>query len=164
MSKKNSITNSQLDILYSKLKSLPSKNPITYELSRVMKQVRDCSERFVESQKELMSQYLLTDKDGNYVLTESTKKSMSEYQKNGVEVQPNAFGFVCSEESKQPEYHNKLKEVFDLEIELVKSPIKVDDRRVYINEERVPLGEVLSNYFSCEDILFLEEIGLLIID
>lgn len=164
MDKKIVISNKQLDTVYSRLKSLPTKNPLSYEISRVIKQVVVSSKEFVENQLELMSTYLLTNEDGEYLLKEETKKAISEYKEKNIQVQPNAFGFIVSNEELEEEYHQKLQELFDTEVKLVSTPVVVDTKFVYINEEKLPLTEVLSNYFSSEDILFLEEIGLLVIN
>jgi len=156
------IYKSNLPKMLEDVKSLPQKNPIAYEISRVLKAIEKEHDPFVRERSNLMSEYLLRDENGNWVVTEKTLKTMEIAAEQGLRLIPTEFGYeIDGDEDAEFEYKEKMNKLLNTEVDLGVKPVDASKKTVKVGEERLPLLDVISDYFETTQINFLEESGVL---
>ena len=146
--KKGQIYNEDLLKVIGILKGIDQKTPLSLEISRALKQADKALEEAKESMNEIMESYAVRNEDGSFEI----KKDASE--------PTTVFDYVI-EDGKEEEYKEAMTEVLLNEFNFNIKPVNASIKTVKVGEERQPLIDVISEYFSVGEINFLEEIGIL---
>lgn len=144
------------------LGKIPQKNPLAYEISRAIKVIDEEVASFTKERSDLMSIYLLRDEEGNWTITDQSKKVIEQGKENGLNLIPTEFGYIVDgDDDVEFEYKEKMNKLLNTEITLDIKGIDVSSKKVRVGEERLQLLEVISDFYEMNQINLLEKIGVL---
>lgn len=144
------------------LKGLPQKNPLAFEISRGIKKVEEALVKFEDEKSDIMTDFLLVDVNGNWVVNESVAKSLEEAAKKGKQLVPTVFAYVVDgNKIREFEYKEKMGKLINEEQIFNFKSVDAKAKLVKVGELKEPLINILSEYFESGQINFLEKIGIL---
>lgn len=157
------IYSGKLREVYQKLVEIPQKNPIAFEVSRAIKLAESKLVDLNTKTESIMSEYLLRDETGSWVVKEEVLKKIELALGSGLKLQPNEKGFVVNgDKEREKEYFSKIDSLFDEVLEFKTIKVDVLEKTIKVDGELVKLVNLLSEYFGVDQINFLEEIGILV--
>lgn len=152
----------QLKSVLNGLREVPQKNPIAFEISRAIKIVTSKVEETEEKLSELKVDYLLRDAEGAYVVKPGVLEVIKTAQEQGVALVPEWSGYVVDGDAEaEKEYIDKGLEIVKQEVEIAFPSIDVQSKQVKVNDVKEKLIDVLSDHFTVDQLIFLEDLGIL---
>jgi hypothetical protein len=152
----------QIVKIHEELMQISQKNPLAYEISRAIKSLDAEILTFQKERSDLMSSHLLRNEDGNWIIAEESQKVIDQAKEKGLNLIPTEFGYIIDgDEDAEFDYKEKMSELLNTEVVLEIKAIDVEKKKVKVGEERLPLLEVISDFYEMNQINLLELIGVL---
>jgi len=152
------IRKDQLPSALNGLNKFKDKNPVSLEISRLIRKITKEVFLFKGSLEDVFDLYVVRDQEGKLKLSEETLEALKE----NPNLQPSVYGYMVKE-GEEKKYHKALFEKMQEKSKIKTNPVNINKQKVRLESGDIVLfSECISDYFTSGQIMFLEDMGILV--
>lgn len=146
---------------HQQINALPKSSPLSYEISRFYRKLEKDIKVFDKEILDVQLNYLLVDDKGNFVISKSAIEEIERMNGLGVTVYPTLFAYILEDESMDEEYKKAIHDIETKEVAEFERSADVRAKIVSTSKGTYPLIEIISDYFTYDEINLLEDLKII---